>query len=44
MTIEEIKLQKDFLYAKLNLDMSPEETDKFIPIIIKELVKLRRKL
>jgi len=41
MAEEEYEHQKGFLYAKLNSDMTHEASDKFIPIIIKELGELK---
>lgn len=42
MLSEEYDVQKGFLYAKLNSDMSPAAADKFIPLVVKELNELNK--
>jgi hypothetical protein len=42
--MNEIKVdshQRDFLMMKLNSDMSPAASDKFVPLLIKELGELK---
>ena len=41
--IDKKQALRDFLFLKLNSDMSPAASDLFIPIIIKELGELKVK-